>query len=200
MIDDQPVSRVEWVPRGSLSSNAWNPNVQAPPEHKLLKVSLLENGWTGPIVARQEPTGLEIVDGFHRWRLSDDAEVGAITRTSPRDALLAERKLLEDRLAVIDASLVEADETPAVLVPVVRLAECPPDVARMATIRHNRARGTHHVLKMADIVAELLEMGLTPEEIGRRLQMDDEEVDRLADRGQMTKRGAAAAFGNGWTV
>jgi hypothetical protein len=85
-------------------------------------------------------------------------------------------------------------------VPVVRLAECPPDVARMATIRHNRARGTHHVLKMADIVAELLEMGVAPEELGRRLQMDDEEVDRLADRGQMTKRGAAAGFGNGWTV
>lgn len=167
MIDDQPVSRVEWVSRDKLSSNAWNPNVQAPPEHKLLKISLLENGWTMPIVVREEDGRLEIVDGYHRWRLSENAEVAALTGG---------------------------------LVPIVRLPECPPDVARMATIRHNRARGTHHVLKMADIVAELLDMGLSPDEIGRRLQMDDEEVDRLADRGQMTKRGAAAGFGNGWTV
>jgi ParB-like chromosome segregation protein Spo0J len=200
VIDDQPVSRVEWVPRDGLASNAWNPNIQAPPEHKLLRVSLLENGWTMPIVTRQEPTGLEIVDGYHRWSLSADKDVAAMTRASQRDALLAERKQLEDRLAVIDTQLADAADAVAVLVPVVRLAECPPDVARMATIRHNRARGTHHVLKMADIVAELLDMGLAPEEIGRRLQMDEEEVDRLADRGQMTKRGAAAQFGNGWTV
>jgi hypothetical protein len=85
-------------------------------------------------------------------------------------------------------------------VPVVLLTQTDPALLRMATIRQNRARGTHHVLKMADIVAELLEMGKSPEEIGRRLQMDEEEVERLADRGQMTKRGAAAAFGNGWTV
>jgi hypothetical protein len=70
----------------------------------------------------------------------------------------------------------------------------------MATVRHNRARGTHHVLGMADIVADLVARGLSPEEVGRRLEMDDEEVDRLLDRGQMTKRGRAATFGNGWTV
>jgi ParB-like chromosome segregation protein Spo0J len=167
VIDAQPVSRVEWIPRGELSANSWNPNVQAPPEHRLLKVSLLENGWTQPIVAREQDGGLEIVDGYHRWLVSADPEVAALTGG---------------------------------MVPVVRLAECAPDVARMATIRHNRARGTHHVLKMADIVAELLDMGKSPEEIGRRLQMDDEEVERLADRGQMTKRCAAAAFGTGWTV
>jgi ParB-like chromosome segregation protein Spo0J len=200
VIEDQPVSRVEWVPRDELSANAWNPNLQAPPERKLLKVSLLESGWSQPIVVRQEPTGLEIVDGYHRWSQSADREVAAMTTATGRDALLAERKLLENRLAQVDAQLADAGDEPVVLVPVVRLAECPPDVARMATIRHNRARGTHHVLKMADIVAELLEMGVAPEELGRRLQMDDEEVDRLADRGQMTKRGAAAGFGNGWTV
>ena len=167
MTDDQPVSRVEWVPRDALSANAWNPNVQAPPEHRLLRTSILENGWTQPIVVREEDTGLEIVDGYHRWKVSADPQVAALTGG---------------------------------LVPVVRLASCPPDVARMATIRHNRARGTHHVLKMADIVAELLDMGLSAEEIGRRLQMDEEEVDRLADRGDMLKRGAAAGFTSGWTV
>lgn len=200
MIPAQPVSHVEWIPRGQLSANQYNPNIQAPPEFKLLKVSILENGWSQPIVARPQDTGLEIVDGFHRWKVSEDKDVAALTTASQRDALQAEREQLEARLAEIDRQLQDAGTEPETLVPVVRLAECPPDVARMATIRHNRARGTHHVLKMADIVAELLEMGLSEEEIGRRLQMDEEEVSRLADRGHMLKRAAAAEFGSGWTV
>jgi len=86
------------------------------------------------------------------------------------------------------------------LVPVVLLGETDEAHARMSTVRHNRARGTHAVLGMADIVAALLAAGMSEDEIGRRLQMDDEEVDRLADRGEMVKRGRAAGFGQGWTV
>jgi ParB-like chromosome segregation protein Spo0J len=163
----QPISDVTWVERAELSANLWNPNRQAPPELRLLKISILENGWTQPIVVRREGTRLEIVDGFHRWTVAADPKIAALTGG---------------------------------LVPVVLLPECADDLARMATVRHNRARGTHHVLGMADIVADLVARGLSPEEVGRRLEMDDEEVDRLLDRGQMTKRGRAATFGNGWTV
>lgn len=164
---DQPVSTIRWVPRDRLSANSWNPNKQAPPEHRLLRTSILENGWTQPIVARDEGDTWEIVDGFHRWTVAADPAVAALTDG---------------------------------LVPVVLLPQCPPDLARLATIRHNRARGTHAVLGMADLVADLLELGMTPDEIGRRLEMDDEEVDRLADRGQMTTRHARDGFNNGWTV
>lgn len=52
----------------------------------------------------------------------------------------------------------------------------------MSTIRHNRARGTHAVLKMADIVADMLRQGLQVSEICSRLQMEREEVFRLANR------------------
>src|SRR3954470_14009855 len=117
----QPVSTIQWVPRARLAANAWNPNKQAPPEHRLLKRSILENGWTQPIVVRPEGDGLEIVDGYHRWLVAADPEVAGLTDG---------------------------------LVPVVELAACPPDLARLATIRHNRARGTHAVVPMADIVAE----------------------------------------------
>jgi ParB-like chromosome segregation protein Spo0J len=85
-------------------------------------------------------------------------------------------------------------------VPTVELVQPDQALARLATVRHNRARGTHHVLGMADIVADLLGLGMTPEEIGRRLEMDEEEVDRLADRGDMLKRAAQSGFNNGWTV
>jgi ParB-like chromosome segregation protein Spo0J len=168
-VENQPVSRIEWVPVDSLSANSWNPNVQAPPELKLLKLSILENGWTQPIVNRVHDGGerLEIVDGYHRSLVGKDPQVAAMTGG---------------------------------LVPIVRLAETDDATARMATVRHNRARGTHHVLKMADIVAALIGMGVDVAEVGRRLGMDEEEVDRLADRGNMLKRAAAAEFGNGWTV
>lgn len=68
-------------------------------------------------------------------------------------------------------------------VPVVMLNT---DVAQrmMSTIRHNRARGTHAVLKMADIVEKLVLEGCTSEEIQKRLGMEDEEVERL-----MSKKG-----------
>lgn len=52
----------------------------------------------------------------------------------------------------------------------------------MSTVRHNRARGTHAVLRMADIVAQMLADGLSVGEIVVRLQMEREEVARLANR------------------
>jgi ParB-like chromosome segregation protein Spo0J len=161
----QPISGVQWLPREALSANAWNPNRQAPPEYRLLIISILENGWTQPIVARAEPAGLEIVDGFHRWTVAEDPRVAALTGG---------------------------------LVPVVILPECDPAVARLATIRHNRARGTHHVLGMADVVIELLGLGMTAAEVGARLEMDPEEVERLTDRGNMRARHGSGGFGEGW--
>jgi len=154
------------VPRDELTANSWNPNKQAPPEQRLLVISILENGWTQPIAARAEPGGLEIVDGYHRWTVAEDPRIAALTGG---------------------------------LVPVVPLPECDPAVARLATIRHNRARGSHAVLAMADIVTELLGLGMDPGQIGARLEMDGEEVERLADRGNMRTRHGQGGFGEGWT-
>jgi ParB-like chromosome segregation protein Spo0J len=166
--DAQPLANIQWMPREALSANDWNPNVQAPPEHRLLATSILENGWTQPIVAREQNDGTyEIVDGFHRWTVAGRPAVAALTDG---------------------------------LVPVVVLPPTDPATARMATVRHNRARGTHHVLGMAGIVDDLLKLNISPAEISRRLEMDPEEVDRLADRGNMLKRHAPDGFNKGWTV
>lgn len=155
------------MPREALASNLWNPNVQAPPELRLLKTSILENGWTQPIVVRDHGDRYEIVDGFHRWTVAEHREIAALTDGQ---------------------------------VPVVVLPPTDEATARMATVRHNRARGTHHVLGMSSIVSDLIGRGLAPEEVGRRLGMDAEEVDRLADRGDMLKRHAADDFNTGWTA
>lgn len=66
MIEEMPLNQVEWVPRETLRANDYNPNKMFSIELGLLKVSILEDGWTQPIVARLDG---EIVDGFHRWKI-----------------------------------------------------------------------------------------------------------------------------------
>ena len=166
--NDQPLAGLVWIPRDHLTANDYNPNKVAPPELRLLKISILENGWTQPIVARPtSDTTAEIVDGYHRWTLSADPEIAALTNG---------------------------------LVPVVYLdTNLDPATQRMATIRHNRARGAHHVVKMADIVNELATYGLPNEDIALRLQMDTEEVNRLLLRGNKLVLGPDGhGFNKGW--
>jgi len=159
----QPVANVQWVPRETLRANDYNPNHVAPPELDLLRISILSNGWTQPIVAR--PDG-EIVDGYHRWLISADPDIAAMT-----DGLL----------------------------PVSYLEPSSPADQMMATIRHNRARGSHHVLRMASIVRSILDVsGLSKEELMTALQMEEEEVERLYDTRGMTGRGSKDEFNKGW--
>lgn len=55
-----------------------------------------------------------------------------------------------------------------------------PDSDRIAsTIRHNRARGTHDVSAMANIVKELVESGMSDAWIKKNIGMDMDEILRL---------------------
>lgn len=63
-------------------------------------------------------------------------------------------------------------------VPVVVIDE-PVSELMNATIRFNRAKGTHQIDQMSNIVKELIELGCTPEEIEKNLGMDSDEVLRL---------------------
>lgn len=166
LLKQQPVDSLKWVKRETLQANNYNPNHVPPAERKLLKISLLEDGWTQPIVVGSD--GITIIDGFHRWTISEDKDVYAMTDG---------------------------------YVPVVQLI--PTNVAhqKMSTIRHNRARGSHYVLKMSDIVESLVnEEDLTFNEVAERLQMEREEVERLYDHGNMVKRGGNEGFNKGWIV
>ena len=162
-VDDQPLGSVQWIDRNLLHANGYNPNHVAPPEMRLLKTSILSDGWTQPIVARSD---FEIVDGFHRWTCSSDPEIGAMTGG---------------------------------LVPVVFLSdEVPMEHQMMSTVRHNRARGTHGVMKMADIVGELLESGVEKQRVCELMQMEPQEVDRLAMRGSLRERHGKGEFSEGF--
>jgi len=84
-------------------------------------------------------------------------------------------------------------------VPIVRLVGIDKDHQIMSTIRHNRATGTHTVLRMADIVRSLIDdEKCSVTEVMNRLQMDSEEVERLYDRGGIRKIAAKDDFNTGW--
>jgi ParB-like chromosome segregation protein Spo0J len=65
-----PIDRIEWVHVSTLRCNAYNPNVVFDQELRLLETSLLMTGWVQPILVARDG---EIIDGFHRWRLSQDS-------------------------------------------------------------------------------------------------------------------------------
>jgi ParB-like chromosome segregation protein Spo0J len=164
-VEDQPVSRVRWLPREQLIGNAYNPNVVASPELELLITSLVEDGWTQPVVVLPEADGRHvIVDGFHRWTVSADRRVSGMTGG---------------------------------LVPTVEVS-LDPVHRMMSTIRHNRARGTHAVLRMAEIVRRMVDDGVPVRNVCRRLGMEREEVVRLLNRAGMPAQAGAVAFSKAW--
>lgn len=61
-----PVNDVQWVPTDTVYANDYNPNAVAPPEMKLLQLSIEADGFTQPIVTFKTDQGYEVVDGFHR--------------------------------------------------------------------------------------------------------------------------------------
>jgi ParB-like chromosome segregation protein Spo0J len=153
-----PVYAVQAVPMEKIRANSYNPNAVAPPEMKLLELSIWEDGYTMPIVCYYiaDEDVYEIVDGYHRY---------TTMKTSQR--------------------IFERENG---LLPVVVIAK---DVTnRMAsTIRHNRARGSHSIELMSNIVAELVEAGMSDAWILRHIGMDKDELLRLK---QIT--GIAALF------
>ena len=67
---EHPVSFVQWVPTEQIRANDYNPNSVAPPEMALLELSIVEDGFTQPIVVWEvEKNSYEVVDGFHRHKV-----------------------------------------------------------------------------------------------------------------------------------
>ncbi len=68
-----------------------------------------------------------------------------------------------------------------------------------ATITHNRARGSHYVMKMADIVRDLKDNHSQDDEwIKKHLGMEQEEIDRLYDNSNSTQTKSEDNFNEGW--
>lgn len=162
---NEPVDLVQWVPGESMLANDYNPNKVAPPEMELLRLSIVADGYTQPIVSYHHaasadaPEQNEVVDGFHRHRVGREVpEVRErVHGYLPITRINTTRAARSDRMA--------------------------------ATIRHNRARGTHQVDSMSNIVRMLHLAGWEDDKIAAELGMGGDEVLRLK---QIT--GLAALF------
>ena len=96
---NQPINAVEWIETDKLKANDYNPNHIPPPELKLLKTSIMCDGWTQPIVIRENN---EIVDGFHRWTLeSTDKDISNLTEGKVPVVRLNDKKREEQMMATI---------------------------------------------------------------------------------------------------
>lgn len=79
---NHPINNIVWEDVNALKANSYNPNVVMTPEMKLLKHSLMMQGWIQPIlVCRDLKTGdYEVIDGFHRFTLcKTDPDINAMT-------------------------------------------------------------------------------------------------------------------------
>ena len=164
-----PVYNVRAIPLEKIKANNYNPNKVAPPEMKLLEISIWEDGFTQPIVCYYDKANDEyiVVDGFHRF---------TTMLTSER---IRNREKGKMPVVVIDKELGE----------------------RMAsTIRHNRARGSHSVDLMSNIVAELLEMGKSDAWICRNIGMSADELLRLKQITGLANLFKDEEFSKSWKV
>ncbi len=167
---DEPVDCVLWVKNDKVGANDYNPNSVAPPEMELLGVSILEDGYTQPIVTFLEDGRNEVVDGFHRNRVGKENE--------------EVRNRVWGYLPVVEINSERTDKAD-------RIA---------ATIRHNRARGKHKVESMSEIVIELKRRNWSDEKIARELGMDSDEVLRLTQISGLAEMFKDQDFSKSWDI
>lgn len=166
----EPVECVMWVDAEKVIANDYNPNAVAPPEMELLRTSIIEDGYTQPIVVWQHDGIYEVVDGFHRNRVGKEC---ADVRERIRGYLPV--------VVINDERLDKGD----------RIA---------STIRHNRARGKHKVEAMSDIVIELKRRNWSDNKIAKELGMDPDEVLRLTQITGLAEMFADKDFSEAWEV
>lgn len=164
----EPVDCVIWVPAEQVEANDYNPNSVAPPEMKLLEISISEDGYTQPIVAWGKNDYYEVVDGFHRNRVGKESKavISRVRGYLPITLINHDREDKGDRIA--------------------------------ATIRHNRARGKHQIAAMSDIVLDLSRRNWSDAKIGRELGMEPDEVLRLKQITGLAELFSDIEFSEAW--
>ena len=167
----EPVDSVSWVKADSVHANDYNPNVVAPPEMELLRLSIAADGYTQPIVTMDEGDGTrQVIDGFHRNRVGKECE----------DV----QKRVQGYLPVVTIRKDREDKSD-------RIA---------STIRHNRARGKHRIDAMSEIVVELKRRNWSDERVAKELGMDADEVLRLCQITGLAELFNDDDFSRAWTV
>lgn len=167
---NEPVDCVILVKGETVHANDYNPNKVAPPEMELLKVSILADGYTQPIVTFSEANQHTVIDGFHRNRVAKEIpEVRErVKGYLPITIIRPSQEDKGDRMA--------------------------------STIRHNRARGKHQIQGMSAIVLDLKRRNWSDEKIAKNLGMDADEILRLTQISGLKEMFKDQDFSFAWEV
>lgn len=167
---NHPTLNVQLVKATDVIGNDYNPNKVAPPEMKLLRLSIRKDGLTMPVVVCDTPKNkhpFTVVDGFHRT---------TVVQTDK-----------------------DVNESLHGYVPVSRLNKSIDDRIT-STVRHNMARGTHQVELSAKLVTMLKKHNWTNARIGLELGMDADEVLRLKQITGLAEAFKDESFSDSWTI
>lgn len=169
-MQNEPVDCVVWVKNEKIEANDYNPNSVAPPEMELLSHSIIEDGYTQPIVTFEKKQSIEVVDGFHRNRVGKEVEEvkNRVYGYLPIVLINKSRDSKGDRIA--------------------------------STIRHNRARGKHRIDAMAEIVIDLKKRNWSAKKISKELGMDPDEVLRLSQITGLAEMFSDRDFSEAWAA
>ena len=160
--------RIEYVAANTIHNNSYNPNKMSEFEFELLRRSITDDGFTQPVLAQASTA--DIVDGEHRWTAALVVEylrrhpVADVRAPAEAVRLRASRAMLLAEVGDVEIPVVFVQMTPA--------------QARIATLRHNRARGDENMELTAAVMRELQELG----ELGfatESLMLGEVELQRL---------------------
>lgn len=148
--------------------NLYNPNHQNDDDFYLLVLSIAEDGFTDDIFVHNDG---HIVDGEHRW-----TAMIVLNYLRKNNIPLTEaevKKARERRDEIIDPSDVIG----------VKYTDMDEVKRRVATLRHNRARGDENMELVANMFRDFERQGAL-EAVQGSLGLEDEEIERMLKYGQ----------------
>lgn len=165
--DDVPQETLsgEWVSRDDVVVNDWNPNEMASDKKRELRESILNTGWTQPIVVRENTTDTdaqyEVIDGEQRLHVSGHSEIAENGDLTPVGV----------EMGLVPVHCIGVGETQA----------------KSATLQHNRARGHIDYNEFSEMLQDLEgdEVETTKQVLA---STDDEVIDMLRDEETASER------------
>ena len=166
--------RVETVEVSAIRPNPYNPNRQSPHEFELLQRSIREDGFTQPVVL---------------LRLTEEHLADA--RFQGKGYAVGETVIVDGEHRWRAAHALGLDTVPGVYVPMTAAQ------MRVATLRHNRARGSEDLELTAEVLRDLRELGAL-DWAQDSLQLSDIEVTRLIEDIDAPESLKAEEFSQAW--
>lgn len=143
----------EWMPRDAIEPNDWNPNEMGPEDKEHLFQSIVNHGWTRPIVIHAEEH--YIIDGEQRWTVARRQEIQEDEDLTPPDV-------------------------PAGYVPVYGIT-MDENEAKISTIQHNRVRGFIDYTSLYEYLGEFEQKDML-DEVAGEIDLSHDAVERIVDQ------------------